>query len=191
MRSTTTKNSIVSVTVRILAYLMSWTPNQILTSVQDTPAWSYSVGQQTRDIRSSLRCIRQAAAYILYLRDGGQGTVERGQLEGLVKEVFAIEKEAKTEWKSISSRFAQMADENAKDEDERKAEEEKAKLREEHVKAYRRFIGETYVKKMRSCLGQLEAAASEIETMKQELRTAWKDLSQMTVKELDEMEERY
>ena len=157
--------------------------------VEDTPAWSYSVGQQTRDIRSSLRCIRQAAAYILYLRDGGQGTVGRGQLEGLVKEVFAIEKEAKMEWKGISASFAQKSGEKV--EEEKKAEEEKVRLREEHVKAYHRFIEETYVKKMKSCLGQLEAAKGEIETMKRELRTAWEELSKMTVKELDEMEERY
>ena len=106
-----------------------------------------------------------------------------------MKEVFAIEKEAKMEWKSISTNFVQKS--NEKPEDEKAAEEEKVRLREEHVKAYHRFIEETYVKKMKSCLGGLEAAAGEIETMKRGLKTVWEGLSKMTVKELDEMEERY
>ena len=109
-----------------------------------------------------------------------------------MKDVFAIEKEAKTEWKGISARFAQ--NEKAEEDEKKKAEEEEEKVRvrrEEHVKAYHRFIGETYVRKMKCCLAQLETAAGEIEIMKRELKMAWEDLSKMSVKELDEMEERY
>ena len=109
-----------------------------------------------------------------------------------MKEIFAIEKEAKTEWKSISSRFTPKGgDEKAVEEE---GEDAKNAKEEEHVNAYRRFIGGTYVNKMKSCLGGLEAeaaAAGEIETMKRGLRMVWKDLGKMSVQELDEMEERY
>lgn len=44
---------------------------------------------------------------------------------------------------------------------------------------------------MKSCLGGLQAAGSEIEVMKRELRMGWEELGKMNVQELEEMEETY
>lgn len=143
----------------------------------DSPAWSYYVGQQISNIRYGLRAMRHAAGSIAYLRNGGQGTVEQGRLEALAKDALAIEKEGRKEWKDTTSRF--------------KEKDEEAKMVEERTKAYRTFVHETYAKKMKAKLGELEEAASEVDTLKQQLKAEWEDLSKLTEAELDEMEEKY
>ena len=113
----------------------------------------------------------------MYLRDDGQGTVERGRLETLAREVLTIEKDGRKEWKDTTSTFRE------KDED--------AKLIEERTQAYRAFVDLTYAKKMKCSLGKIEEAAREIDIMKQQLKKDWEGLGKLTEKELEEMEEAY
>ena len=144
----------------------------------DTPAWSYFAGQQIANIRHGLRSIRHAAASIAYLRDDGQGTVERGRLETLAREVLTIEKEGRKEWKDMASAF-------------REKDEDTTKLIEERTQAYRGFVDLTYAKKMKCSLGKIEEVAREIHTMKQQLKMDWEGLGKLTEKELEAMEEAY
>ena len=121
--------------------------------------------------------MRHAAGSVAYLRDGGQGTVEPGRLEVLAKDVLAIEKEGRKEWKDTISGF--------------KEKDEEAKMVEERTKAYRIFVDETYAKKMKGKLGKMEEVAGEIDTLKQQLKTEWEGLRKLTKEELDEIEETY
>ena len=143
----------------------------------DHPAWSYFAGQQISNVRYGLRSIRHAAGSLAYLRDDGQGTVERSRLETLARDVLTIEKEGRKEWKDTASAF--------------KEKDEEAKLTEERTRAYSTFIDATYVKKMKCSLGKIEEAAREIDAMKQQLKKDWEGLGELTEKELEEMEEAY
>lgn len=154
----------------------------------DTPSWPFFVAQQVSNIRSSLRSTRHVAGYIAYLREGGQGTVERGGLERLAREVILIEKEARKEWSRIGEGFKEGQEE---EEGKEKTEEEQARCFKVQMRAYRDFIGETYVRTMKVRLGQLEAVAGEVEMLKGELTAMWEEVCLCSEEELDELEERY
>ena len=152
--------------------------------------------QEVFNIKTSLRSMHRLARYILHLRKGGQGTVECGELENLVKGVFQIEKEGSLEWRETASKITEKHEpKKSKKHDELKGEdgvkEEMVKLREEQNKTYRHYLNATYVKKMKAKLGQLEAVAGEVDTLKGQLKTSWGELSRLTEEQLDNMEDTY
>lgn len=149
-------------------------------------------------IKTNLRSVYSLGRYIQHLREGGEGTIEYGELERLAKGVCRIEKEGRLEWKESASKFREKYEQkkgekhdNLGKEGEEEVEEQLAKLMEEHNKAYRHHIKATYGKKMKAKLGQLEAAAGEVDTLKGQLRTSWEELSRLTEKELDDVDEGY
>ena len=152
--------------------------------------------QEVFGIKTSLRSMHRLARYILHLRKGGQGTVECGEVENLVKGVFQIEKEGRLDWTETSSKITEKHEpKKSEKHDEPRGEDEVEEgiimLREEQNKAYRHYLNTTYVKKMKAKLGQLEAVAGEVNALKGQLKTSWGELSRLTEEELDGMEDIY